>query len=77
MKGKIKWFNIFKRFGYITDESGNDIFVHASNIEKGRNFVGFAEGDEVEFDTEVTEKGTQAIGVNMTKANTNWKPKNN
>lgn len=63
MKGTIKWFNTNKKFGFITDENGNDIFVHVSGIEKGRTYIGFNEGDEVEFDVTEGRKGLQAVEV--------------
>lgn len=63
MKGTIKWFNTNKKFGFITDENGNDIFVHVSGIENGRTYIGFNEGDEVEFDVTEGRKGLQAVEV--------------
>ncbi len=63
MKGTVKWFNVAKKYGYITDENGNDIFVHVSGIENGRTYLGFNEGDEVEFDVVEGRKGPQAAGV--------------
>lgn len=65
MKGTVKWFNLNKRFGYITGEDGNDIFVHTSGIDKGRTFVGLCEGDEVEFDITEGRKGSQAAKVTL------------
>lgn len=67
MKGKVKWFNVKKRFGYITDENGNDTFVHVSGIKEGRTWTGFEEGDEVEFDTKEGKKGIHATDVVLTK----------
>lgn len=69
MKGTVKWFNINKKFGYIIDEDGNDVFVHASGIEKGkgRMYIGFNEGDEVEFEITNGKKGPQATEVALVK----------
>lgn len=67
MKGKVKWFNIKKRYGFITDESGVDHFVHASDITGGRTFTGFDDEDEVEFEIGEGNKGPQAINVKLIK----------
>lgn len=50
LKGTVKWFNPRKGYGFITDTQGKDHFVHFSNVVKGRTYVGFEDGDEVEFD---------------------------
>ena len=62
MKGTVKWFNAKKGFGFISDETGKDVFVHYS----GLNMDGFKvldEGEEVEFDVVNGEKGPQASNV--------------
>ena len=62
MKGTVKWFNAKKGFGFISDEEGNDVFVHFSALQ----IVGFKvldEGDEVEFEVVNGEKGPQAANV--------------
>ncbi len=64
-KGTVKWFNAQKGYGFITDESGKDIFVHFS----GLNMEGYKtidEGQAVSFDVIDGPKGPQA--VNVTKA---------
>lgn len=61
-RGKVKWFNSSKGFGFITRESGEDIFVHYSGI-KGDGFRTLQEGDDVEFEIETTQKGPQAANV--------------
>ncbi len=63
MKGKVKWFNESKGFGFIEQEGGNDVFVHYSAIE-GDGFKTLVEGDEVEFEVVDSPKGLQASKVN-------------
>ena len=60
MKGKIKWFNPQKGFGFIVSEDGKEIFVHQSDIAEGINLN---EDDEVEFETEETDRGQKATNV--------------
>ncbi len=62
--GKVKWFNDAKGFGFITpDEGERDCFVHYSAIQ-GDGFRSLAEGERVEFDMVVGEKGPAAQNVN-------------
>lgn len=70
ISGKVKWFSLAKGFGYITDDSGNDHFVHFSNIESGKTFVGLDPGDEVSFEIGASKKNgkDQAVNVNLVKA---------
>lgn len=63
MKGKVKWFNESKGFGFIEQEDGTDVFVHYSAIE-GAGFRTLTEGDEVEFEVTEGPKGLQATKVN-------------
>ncbi len=60
-RGKVKWFNERKRFGFIAMEDGKDVFVHASavKVDSGPLY----EGDEVEFDIVEGEKGLKAENV--------------
>ncbi len=60
--GTIKWFDPRKGFGFIQQESGEDVFVHFSNIAM-EGFKTLAEGDKVEFDTVEGEKGLHARNV--------------
>ena len=62
VKGKVKWFSDQKGYGFITPESGNDVFVHHSSIQ-GEGYKTLAEGQEVEFQIEKGPKGEQATNV--------------
>ncbi len=65
-KGKIKWFNFRRGYGFITDENGKDIFVHHKGIKYGRRYTGYEQGDEVEFETGTDDKGKEmAINVSF------------
>lgn len=63
MKGKVKWFNGQKGYGFIAKEDGSgDIFVHFSDIS-GKGFKTLAEGDAVEFEVSASDKGPKATNV--------------
>jgi CspA family cold shock protein len=62
LKGKVKWFNSTKGFGFITTEEGKDVFVHFSAI-KMDGYKSLDENQEVEFDVVDGEKGPQAANV--------------
>ncbi len=61
-KGIVKWFNDQKGYGFITPESGKDVFVHYSAIQ-GDGFKTLAEGQAVEFEITNGPKGEQAVNV--------------
>ena len=60
--GTVKWFNGQKGFGFIQQESGEDVFVHYSAIS-GEGFKTLAEGERLEFDVVKGPKGLQAANV--------------
>lgn len=61
-KGTVKWFNAEKGFGFITADSGTDVFVHFSAIES-EGFKTLDEGQAVEFNITDGQKGPQASNV--------------
>ena len=61
-KGKVKWFNDKKGYGFIEMEGGKDVFVHYQSIQ-GDGFKTLKEGDEVNFDVTEGAKGPQAANV--------------
>ena len=61
-KGKVKWYNASKGYGFIQREDGSDVFVHFSAIE-AQGYKTLEEGEEVEFDVVETSKGPQASKV--------------
>ena len=61
-EGTIKWFNSKKGFGFIEQESGDDVFVHFSAIEMS-GFKTLAEGERVKFEVEENDKGLSAKKV--------------
>lgn len=63
-KGTVKWFNASKGYGFISQENGEDVFVHFSAI-KGDGFKTLKEGDAVEFEVSAGAKGPQATNVNV------------
>ncbi len=66
LKGKVKWFNPEKGYGFIETEEGNDVFVHFSAIQ-GEGFKTMEEGQSVQFEIVQGEKGPQASNVVILK----------
>ncbi len=62
VKGRVKWFNENKGYGFISQEEGPDIFVHFSVIQE-EGFKTLKEGQEVEFEVQQGERGLQATRV--------------
>ena len=63
-KGKVKWFNNQKGFGFIAPESGPDVFVHYSALQ-GDGYKALEEGQDVEFEIEQGPKGEHAVNVTI------------
>lgn len=61
-RGRVKWFNDSKGFGFISRENGPDVFVHHTAIQ-GEGFRSLAENQEVEFEVVQGQKGPQAQNV--------------
>lgn len=61
-KGTVKWFNNQKGYGFISDESGKDVFVHYSGLNMD-GYKTLEEGAAVSFDIVDVEKGPQAVNV--------------
>ncbi|CCK78611.1 cold-shock protein [Desulfobacula toluolica] len=62
VEGTIKWFNSKKGFGFIEQETGDDVFVHFSAIEMS-GFKTLSEGELVQFEIEENDKGLSAKKV--------------
>lgn len=61
-RGRVKWFNDAKGYGFIEQENGQDVFVHYSAIQ-GEGYKSLREGQEVVFDVIDGAKGPQAANV--------------
>ncbi|MGH7791100.1 MAG: cold-shock protein [Thermodesulfobacteriota bacterium] len=66
LRGKVKWFNESKGYGFIQQDDGKDVFVHYSAIQDS-GFKTLAEGDPVEFEVVQGPKGLQASKVAKVK----------
>ena len=60
MKGKVKWFNSRKGYGFIISEDGKEVFVHQTEIPAGTDLN---EEDQVEYEIKKTDKGLEATEV--------------
>ena len=60
--GTVKWFNDAKGYGFISRESGDDVFVHHTAIQM-EGFKSLSEEQQVEFSVEQGDKGLQAVDV--------------
>jgi CspA family cold shock protein len=61
-RGKVKWFNDQKGYGFITGDDGVDVFVHHKEIQ-ATGFRSLSENDTVEFEIETDHKGLKAVKV--------------
>ena len=66
-KGIVKWFDEKKGYGFIEEESGQDVFVHFTSII-GEGYRSLAEGEKVEFEITESPKGLQATNVQRAEA---------
>ena len=64
MKGKVKWFNAEKGYGFITSDEGKDIFVHYSSIQAD-GFRTLEEGQKVTYEVVESDRGQQASNVTV------------
>lgn len=64
VQGTVKWFNADKGYGFISQEGGEDLFVHYSEIQ-GNGFRTLEEGARVEFEITQGKKGLQASAVTV------------
>ena len=63
LRGRVKWFNNEKGYGFIEQDGGVDVFAHYSSIGGDEPYKVLKKGDLVEFDIEESEKGPKAIGI--------------
>jgi len=63
LQGTVKWFNDSKGYGFISQDEGDDIFVHFSAIQDESKFKTLAEGERVEYEIVTTDKGPAAANV--------------
>jgi len=63
MKGKVKWYDIKKGYGFITSEDGKDIFIHKNEVPYWNIFLN--KGDKVNFIKKNTHKGIEATNIKV------------
>ena len=66
MKGKVKWYNAMKGYGFVEGEDEKDVFIHNTAIPMGTYLN---EGDQVEYEIEDSERGPKAINVKKLENN--------
>ena len=71
--GTVKWFNDAKGYGFISRESGGDVFVHYSDLQGG-GFRSLQEGQRVEFSVEQGDKGPKATNVRSLDSGSDFAP---
>lgn len=64
MKGKVKWYNHFKGYGFIEGENGQDVFVHRTSVPMGTELN---EEDMVEYEIEESDRGPKATNIKKVK----------
>ena len=64
MSGQVKWFDAEKGYGFITSDSGKDVFVHFSQIQVD-GYKTLTEGQKVEFEITAGQRGDQASNVKV------------
>ena len=62
VQGTVKWFNAEKRFGFISQENGSDVFAHFSEIQSN-GFKSLEDGQKVNFEVEQGQRGLQATNI--------------
>jgi CspA family cold shock protein len=74
-RGVVKWFDDIKGYGYIQGKTGEEVFVHFTDIVQEKGFRTLTPGDVVEFEVYVGEKGPKAMSViKLNKTNSTTQP---
>ena len=63
VRGRVKWFNNEKGYGFIEQEQGGDVFAHYSSIAGAERYKALKKGDQVEFEIQESEKGPKAVHI--------------